>query len=284
MPRTRIGCPSRRELYAHELDATRQFLTAEASADQRVQAALTDRALIDSLDHMLHDYVILGVAKDFERLRESGILYAKDTERKWASLEEVLPVGGADPTGLGRFKPDRRVDPWTAYQRYFAEMIRPDEVTQRGATSSGINAFYSRYPLLRMAVTRAANNFRQNVKLACTRVTDDWSDIQGAFCEKGELLNQLERIVTTGNDFHKGGKQVLILVFSTSARDPLRVVYKPSSVEIDCRLVGDSAVVNRLAPQGYQQQESLTEIVNELVDKRLTRARRKQLSFAPLPT
>ena len=73
-------------------------------------------------------------------------------------------------------------------------------------------------------------------------------------------MTELKKIKTTGNDFHKGGKQVLILTFQLAgpaaggAGKPElgRVVYKPSAVEIDCRIVGDSATVNKVSPQLLQ--------------------------------
>jgi hypothetical protein len=98
-------------------------------------------------------------------------------------------------------------------------------------------------------------------------------------------------IKTTGNDFHKGGKQVLILTFSLvdahGDRGRGRVVYKPSAVEIDCRIVGDSAVVNGIRPKGtlpgsveYTQPASLTEIINQRNPPR----RRGGFTSRPLPT
>ena len=48
-------------------------------------------------------------------------------------------------------------------------------------------------------------------------------------------------------------------------------MYKPSSVEIDCRIVGDSDIVNapNVSPEGYQQDHSLTELINSFNPPRL---------------
>jgi hypothetical protein len=112
-------------------------------------------------------------------------------------------------------------------------------------------------------VQTVTNHHQANIKLACQRVAGDWSEIQAALFP-GRSMEKLVKIRTTGNDFHKGGKQVLILTFLLDDGSRGRVVYKPSGVEIDCRIVGDSDIVNGIAPQGYRQDASLTELINDL--------------------
>ena len=60
-----------------------------------------------------------------------------------------------------------------------------------------------------------------------------------------------------------------------------RVVYKPSAVEIDCRIVGDSAIVNAISPDGYQQRASLAELINPYNPPR---TRPGGFTSRPLPT
>ena len=141
-------------------------------------------------------------------------------------------------------------------------------------------------------MTTVTKHHQDNVALACQRVHTDWNAISEAFFP-GNPIEELLEIQTTGNDFHKGGKQVLILTFllkgPTSGRfkdtNSGRVVYKPSGVEIDCRLVGDSDIVNNIAPQGYHQDESLTELINGFVTAaNPTRAEPEGFTSKPLPT
>lgn len=101
------------------------------------------------------------------------------------------------------------------------------------------------------------------MRLACRRIKDNWTTIEAALFP-GDSLVALSSITTTGNDFHKGGKQVLILGFElANAIKSGLVVYKPSSVEIDCRIVGNTKIVNTYKPQGYTQTASLSELINK---------------------
>src|SRR5262249_51818556 len=95
-----------------------------------------------------------------------------------------------------------------------------------------------------------------------------WGSIQITFADRpGSLLDKLTAIQSTGSDFHKGGQQVLILTFSIQgATRTLHVVYKPSDLEVDCLIVGDTQAVNILRPRF--QQSSLMEMLNSLIQGR----------------
>jgi Domain of unknown function (DUF4135) len=191
-------------------------------------------------------------------------LFRRDTS-DLPFVDAVLPSDGSPPTYTGAGQAaDPDVKPAPAYSRYFSWYIDPDDVAhQEQSQKSGVEAFYERYPLLAHAVQTVTNHHQANIKLACQRVAGDWNQIQAAFFP-GRAMEKLVEIRTTGNDFHKGGKQVLILTFLLDNGSRGRVVYKPSGVEIDCRIVGDSDIVNGIAPQGYRQDASLTELINEL--------------------
>ncbi|MBI5616512.1 MAG: DUF4135 domain-containing protein [Gammaproteobacteria bacterium] len=60
----------------------------------------------------------------------------------------------------------------------------------------------------------------------------------------------LKGVKFTGSDFHKGGKQVLILRFEEDGRTK-KVVYKPSSLKVDATLFGKDSVGARLGVQTY---------------------------------
>lgn len=168
------------------------------------------------------------------------------------------------------------------YQNYFNNNIL-------GANYAGnVAAFFAQYPITTNAIQRISANFQANIEEACRRIWGDLNQIRDLFIDQypGLVLNSLKAIKSTGSDFHKGGKQVLILTFATGwwwGNVPwwsdLRVVYKPTDLEIDCLLVGNSAAVNNaVLPNPAFQAQSLVEIFN---------ARGATLGlagFEPLPT
>lgn len=168
------------------------------------------------------------------------------------------------------------------YQNYFNNNIL------RATYAADVAAFFNQYPITTNAVQQITANFQANIEEACRRIWGDLNQIRELFIDlyPGLVLNSLKAIKSSGSDFHKGGKQVLILTFATSwqwGRIPwwsdLKVVYKPTDLEIDCLLAGNSnAVNNAVAPNPAFQAQSLVEIFN---------ARGAALApagFEPLPT
>ena len=100
------------------------------------------------------------------------------------------------------------------------------------------------------------------------------------FPPKYGYFNKLIDIQSTGSDFHKGGQQVLILTFSLHGYGLIpdcRLVYKPSDLEVDCLLIGDSQAVNDHSQRRFQD-ASLMEILNKLIEQNPTYA------LQPFPT
>ncbi|MCW8141812.1 MAG: DUF4135 domain-containing protein, partial [Planctomycetota bacterium] len=114
--------------------------------------------------------------------------------------------------------------------------------------------------IVKTAVARRTQFFKDNMKALCDRLVDDWDDINAMFFPT-LVLKKLIKVSTTGADYHKKGKQVLILTFK--AQPPrtktrigakafgvnvynrptsrlVRLIYKPSDVELDWRVVGDT--------------------------------------------
>lgn len=284
MPRDNF-CLRRQRLYQRYLDQTAEFLSdltdpsengRFASKATEFGGALADQSLIDALEEVLIPYVLYGVMRDLERLRKSGALFRVDKSGQPPPLELVLPTGGTSPDDLPGYTQENRVSPHLGYIRYFDRYINPANVAPAGQEpKSGIDTFFDRYPLIKYAVETVTSHYQSNIELACERVCDDWDDLGKAFFE-GRQLSRLSKIRTTGNDFHKGGKQVLILTFEVAGNGPGatetgRVVYKPSAVEIDCRIVGDSSIFTPggvspkgpLDDAGYTQDASLTELINK---------------------
>lgn len=267
-----------RRLYVKQLEDTGKYLAGLlkqppfSSNKERFAQALADGRLVDALEEILSVFAIYGVARDLERLKPTRVLFLKDPPKVPAKtlppdfnahdLNAVLPLGGAQ----AEFKADddsidQKFRTEKAYERYFDWYIDPCTVWQKDSGKTGVDAFNERYPLLDHAVKTVTDHYQKNIQLACQRVNDNWVDIQSMFFP-GRTIEKLLKIQTTGNDFHKGGKQVLILTFSCSDGSSGRVVYKPSAVEIDCRIVGDSAALGQYS-YSYKQEVSLTELVNK---------------------
>lgn len=166
------------------------------------------------------------------------------------------------------------------YQNYFNTNIL------NANYAANVLAFRNNYPITDNALVRIAANFRANIKEACGRAFADRAAIQNLFIDlyPGLTLTSLKAIKSTGSDFHKGGKQVLVLTFGTFwwwGRIPwwsdLKVVYKPTDLEIDCLLVGNSNAVNAATAPAQFMVNSLVEIFNNRA------AANPPANFEPLP-
>jgi len=268
-----VPCKRRAKLFRAELVTAQQAIRdltdsnlALAPGGPRVRKrfwyALTGERLVDllaSLAEILDDYVAYGVQEDFR------------------------------PGNLGAAEQD--------YNAYFSHQID---------AGPGVGGFYTRYPLLSNAVNTLTRYFVDNIRTALDRLINDWAEIERGFLNPpADTLHSLYRIEPTGSDFHKRGKQVLILTFAYTTANPpalalwrrraarsnrkaitrrtatagtanalnmrpylLKVVYKPSDVEIDCRIMGDT---QRLAaarggvvgPENPAIAQSLMELLNQ---------------------
>ena len=206
-----------------------------AAVDRRLWYALTGarlKGLLESLADILDDYVAWGVRLDIQ-------------------------AGNPGPPAV----------PWQTYAEYFSTLID---------VPAGVANFNVRYPLINDAVATLREYFVENIRLACERITANWTEIENGFFDppNGETLDALYEFTCTGSDFHKQGKQVLILTFAyTTAGAPgfleerakrkrrnevarrsgntlntqgylRKVVYKPTDVEIDYRIMGNTARVH----------------------------------------
>lgn len=174
---------------------------------------------------------------------------------------------------------------WT-YRQYFDNVILN---ANRETYQGNVTAFRARCPVTHHALERLATHFRNNILEACQRVIADKDALTRFYNDlynKSLAINSLDAIKSTGSDFHKGGKQVLILTFDITytsrlqtKRETLKVVYKPSDLEADCLIIGDSAAINRAIPGGRFMTNSLVEIYNN----RLKRYKEKHSNFGGQP-
>lgn len=243
----------RASLYLTQLQATRTFLLTTLGTTlgpfyARVGTALQDPRLLDNFCGIIDRFVAPAVGRDL------------------------------DTAYRGQY---------TTYQDYFNKFIFQ---ANGGNFAQNVQAFYTRYPSTDRVVLALTANFQQNIQTACQRLQQNWSDLNKTFCVTGSQITALIRIEATGSDFHKGGQQVLILTFSLfivitdnmgdvhPLTDTLKIVYKPSDLEADCRIAGDSAAVNTIHA-GFQA-ASLFEIINTLV----AAEKKNNPSLEPLPT
>jgi hypothetical protein len=172
------------------------------------------------------------------------------------------------------------------YQYYFAQQVLNSNVND-----NSIQQLLQACPITDFALQQITTNFQQNILLACQRVIQDRALIQQLFNDQYPSLTitGLKKIQSTGSDFHKGGKQVLILTFSINyyvqnvipTWSELKVVYKPSDLEADCLLAGNSVAVNNVI-NNFMPTPSLVEIFNNRVRAML--AINPNLNLEELPT
>lgn len=157
--------------------------------------------------------------------------------------------------------------------------------------------------MVKSAVAKRTQFFQDNIQALCLRLCNDWDDINRLFFSNPNLiLKKLIKIRPTGSDFHKKGKQVLILTFKAHApgayvkhgvgvlsknvftipqRQEVRLVYKPSDVEMDWRVVGDTNAIQAQVPHlTNNARPEATRLVN---DHSLFVAINNQLSLVPIP-
>lgn len=214
----------RAELYRAELEDTRLVFEAYAERHPEVAPALLDRTLIETLAVLLDDYVGPGVVADINAFAKNtfpGQNITLETYRQYAAA--CL---------------ERAADPY----RIAADWEVSALSSPNGAWV-GLPAFYRRYPMVRYMVDVVTENYQRNIQRCCDRVIEDWPDLQ-TFFFGGTAMVTLAQIKTTGSDFHKGGGQVLILKFRDAVPTDHFLVYKPTDIERDFRIVGDTAALN----------------------------------------
>ncbi len=215
----RITVPEawRADVFRPELEHARLTFDAYAARHAKVATALADKALIERLAITLDDYLgpcIVADVNGFARTRFQG---QNITEAMYLQYIAACLQGGADP-------------------------YRPSAITMPTPTAqgvwTGIEPLFERYPLMRYMLTTMTEQYINAVLRCCDRLLEDWADIGTFFFNTA--LATLTEIKGTGSDFHKGGQQVFLLTLLDTANAPQRLVYKPSDVERDFRVVGDT--------------------------------------------
>lgn len=190
--------------------------------------------------------------------------YVKRAVQDPALLTQLAEL--LDRYAVPAFVAEFAANPGISYKQYFTNTILGAQF------AANVAQFRARNATVNDALTALAANFQNNILQMCQRVIRDRPAIETLFEGDFEILSLtgLIGIESTGSDFHKGGKQVLILTFSKlhSIGDVptignMKVVYKPSDMEADCLIAGDSAAVNRVT-RGFMS-ASLVEMINQAV-------------------
>lgn len=268
----RPPCDLRARIYEEHLrKAHEELLNASKRADRkRFRDALHDRELLDMLAKLLDEYVIVGVAADLNRCRS----WLKNPHRLNPSGDDLDNIidRSKQPRWIESDDPDRigKKDREKAYKLYFEWLIIPEKVRQSGEVRTGIEAFFERNPMIKHAVDRISHNFVSNITSACERICADWDTISTVFFDNDTRPAKLVKIIPTGSDFHKGGRQVLVLNFlckNGSKRKLVQLVYKPADVELDYRFVGDTEAIRKVfRGDPLASSQSLAELLNGHLD------------------
>lgn len=261
-----VRCQHRYALYQQQL--TDSFNTiidlSQQPNNANIAKALRDKKLFQELADLLDAFVVPGITSDLYRTGK-GRLKGKPNDNLFEWLNPKYPVPSAEqifePASNGEYRqlspshsnPTKRTSE-QAYQTYAQYYVAND-----------VKGFFARNPLCQHAVKKIADNFTSNIKTFATNIQKDWDDINKCFF--GGKAQSLEKITTTGSDYHKGGKQVLILTFQLNTNKTEKLVYKPSDIEVDCRLVGDIQAVEKYLPTGLKITKSFAELVNEFTIK-----------------
>src|SRR5581483_4020320 len=230
-----VNCPSylRASVYLQELTNARNFFT-QTMADTGPQ----------------------GLGKNYS--------YVKRAVQDPALLTQLAKL--LDRYAVPAFVAEFAAHPALSYQQYFNNFILGAQFPVNVA------AFRVRNATVNDVITALAANFQNNILQMCQRVIRDRAAIEARFEGDFEILSLtgLIGIESTGSDFHKGGKQVLILTFSklhsfgdVPTIGKMKVVYKPSDMEADCLIAGDSEAVNRVI-RGFMT-ASLVEMINQAI-------------------
>jgi hypothetical protein len=207
------------------------------------------------------------IKKILPALRSKGLLNHLFTEKNQhgvpahvtPAIDNILLSGEPETVETPQQKEERR-------QRIMQRVLPDHEDWNKKREE-----FYKAHSITKHALRTTVLNFWNNIAQCCGRVLADWGAISNVFFPE-QTIQHLTEIQPTDSDPHKGGKQVLILTFDFTKK----LVYKPSDIEVDCLLIGQSDPSNNELRDFFTKTKSLMEIVNESIER--------QGKLKPLPT
>jgi hypothetical protein len=225
-------------ILAPEHAALSVIAAAAPLATRAMDDVLLFRPLLEALDLITS----VAMAQDLSELRTRVFDMQAQPPATRDQVVTLRDVNGHAPIADAPANPNQRTS-GAAYQWYLANYIAP-QFQDGTAAIAGVRLFLDRFPLTEHYLTRIAAQFCANLGEAITRVQADQNLLNLLFFG-GAGIQQLDRIELSGADSHKGGKQVLFLTFRLHGpQNPTaRLVYKPSDVELDYRICGDTVAV-----------------------------------------
>lgn len=247
-----VPCATRAELYRDALEETYIVFDGYSRTRPRVRPGLMARNVYQTLAETLENYVAGGVAADINAPAYNTFFWdpTRNATTTYNRYLDLCITGGHSPG------PTR---PGTLSRIVHAIRYMP---VVSAYPLAGVGPFYDRHHPIRDMVRTVTTNYQTAMMSACDRILADWDDLI-AFFFPGRQLLRVAKIGTTGSDFHKGGQQVLLLTFharqplplgsgflarvtrsvqstlNLAPVDELRLVYKPTDIERDCRVTGD---------------------------------------------
>lgn len=145
------------------------------------------------------------------------------------------------------------------------------------------------FPTLASLLTLLSKQFQEAMAKALTRISNDEDGLQKLFLPNHSDKHYfLARIISTHNDLHKAGQQVLVLEFKPENQiaetgkekealkvneaaqgEKIRLIYKPASVLVDMMFLGNIQKLKDCGIQNMPQLESaqsITEIINTTIE------------------
>lgn len=246
----RNGAPCKRrfKLFYQFIDQALQARAETAEEFPISATALQDAAPFQSLVRTLDYIAISAVSRDMAELRP--ILFNKNRLQPGTVAQvknlprEPYPSETINADG----KRSDVLKPQKAYQRYFDKIIDPTfPADQQADAQTGVALFLQRFPICDFYFHKISEQFSTNIRSALEHFHTNRATLQALFFS-GRQIERIQKIGLSGSDTHKGGKQVLILdlaVRGPSSRKSTieKLVYKPSDVELDYRMCGDTTAL-----------------------------------------
>ncbi len=118
-------------------------------------------------------------------------------------------------------------------------------------------------------VERRCRYFFDNLFKAIDRINKDWKDIVSVMAVPDMVV---AKIASSGSDSHKQGARVLFITFEGQHLGKTilkKIVYKPSSVEVDYLIFGNKTALDRAESTNYQRKNvtPLAEDLNRFIKK-----------------
>lgn len=256
-------CKRRWQIYERFVDAVIAGIYQSEVNNTFAQRALDDVQLVRPLIERLDQLTASAVTRDLVQLHA----YFDKNYRKWRPPKTVAEINAERGEYEALANDRKRPDPREQYKRYFKWLIEPKLTLEDGSERPGVDVFLAHHKTTRHYLDRVSSWFARSVGTAIDRFAEDRNRIAPVFFGQGARIVALDKIIHSGSDTHKGGQSVLIFELKVtgsdaSGRGPHRLVYKPSDIEMDYRLCGNTEVFTPYPKQLRMQ--SLAELINTL--------------------